>query len=236
MFKIIPAIDIYDGQAVRLIKGDYEQRTVYSSQPEKYAAEWSAFGRIHLVDLNGAREGKPANIETIKKIRAATDAIIELGGGLRSNKDIKLALDLGIDKVILGSIALKDRDLTAILADKYGDKIIVGIDARHGKVAAEGWLETSEIDALTLLKEIEKIGVQEVIFTDISKDGMLQGPNFSIYEEIVPQTKIKIIASGGISSLEDIKKLKQINGLYGTIVGKALYENKISREELLNIA
>lgn len=236
MFKIIPAIDIYNGQVVRLKKGDYEQQTIYSSQPEKYALEWSAFGRLHLVDLNGAREGKPANIETIKKIRAATSAVIELGGGLRSDKDIQLALDLGIDKIILGSIALKDRELTAILADKYGDKIIIGIDARDGKVAAEGWLETSKIEALTLLKEMEKIGIQEVIYTDISKDGMLQGPNFKVYQELVPQTKVKIIASGGISSLADIQKLQAIPGLYGTIVGKALYEKKISREELLTLA
>ncbi len=155
---------------------------------------------------------------------------------MRSDKDIQLALDLGIDKIILGSIALKDRELTAILADKYGDKIIIGIDARDGKVAAEGWLETSKIEALTLLKEMEKIGIQEVIYTDISKDGMLQGPNFKVYQELVPQTKVKIIASGGISSLADIQKLQAIPGLYGTIVGKALYEKKISREELLTLA
>lgn len=236
MFKIIPAIDILKGQVVRLLKGDYAKATIYSSQPEVFAKKLAVLGNLHLVDLDGAKAGKPVNLDAIKKIRAAADCPIEVGGGIRTMADAEKIFALGVDKIILGSIALKDKNLTAQLVAKYGSKIIIGVDTKNGRVAAEGWIETSKTTALALIKAMEQLGVKNIIYTDIARDGTLTGPNLEAYQELVKTTKINIIASGGIANIEDIKGLQKIKNLGGVIIGKAIYEEKISIEELLEIA
>ncbi|MDC0977778.1 1-(5-phosphoribosyl)-5-[(5-phosphoribosylamino)methylideneamino]imidazole-4-carboxamide isomerase [bacterium] len=236
MFKIIPAIDLLDNKVVRLKRGDYTQVTIYSEYPEEFARKWSVFNRIHLVDLDGAKEGQPINLDAIKKIRSTVDCELELGGGLRTEADVQKIFDLGINYAILGSVALKDKELTKKLVDQYGEKIIIGVDAKDGMISTEGWLDDSTTTVFELVKEMENIGVDSIIYTDINRDGMLTGPNTEAYQELVAKTKVKIIASGGISNIEDIKNLKKITGLGGVIVGKALYENKILKEELLSIA
>jgi len=236
MFELIPAIDLLDGKAVRLTKGDYNQVKIYSDHPEEIAKQFANLGvkRIHLVDLDGARAGQPVNLATIKKIRQSVDCRLELGGGLRTRENILEIFNLGINYAIIGSIALKNKALTQELVTEFKDKIIVGIDAKNGLVATEGWLENSSQKAEDLLREMEKIGVSSVIYTDISRDGTLTGPNFTDYEKLATLTKVKIIASGGISGKNDILKLGQINGLAGTIIGKAIYEQKLDLKELLN--
>jgi phosphoribosylformimino-5-aminoimidazole carboxamide ribotide isomerase len=236
MFEPIPAIDILNGQAVRLTKGDYGQVTVYGD-PVAFAKKWAAAGAttIHLVDLDGAKAGQPVNTATIKAIRQAVSCELELGGGLRTLEAVTETLALGINRVILGSIALKDRPLTEFLVKEFGgEKIVIGIDAKDGFVAAEGWIETSTVRVETLLEIMAAIGVTTVVYTDISRDGMLQGPNLRAYQTIVGKTTISIIASGGISKLADVKDLAKIKGLSGVIVGKALYENRINIEELFS--
>lgn len=236
MFEAIPAIDILNAQAVRLTKGDYEQVTVYHDYPEEMARAFELAGAptIHLVDLDGARLGRPVNLHVIEKIRLAVRCRLELGGGLRTAEDVARVLDLGIERVILGSVALKNRRLTEELVKKYGRRIVIGIDARNGFVATEGWLESSSVTVEALVKEMENIGVQTIIYTDISRDGMLSGPNLEAYKAIVTKTKMEIIASGGISGLKDVQALKTIPGLAGVVVGKAIYEKKVTLEELFS--
>lgn len=236
MFKIIPAIDILNGQAVRLTKGDYAQVKVYSNNPAEFAKKFEPFGFIHLVDLEGAKAGRPINLETLKKIRTAVNCKLEVGGGVRTKEDAKTLLDLGIDRIILGSIALKNKKLTEELVNLYGNKIAIGIDTKNGRVAAEGWLETSQTTGLALIKEMEKIGVKTVICTDITRDGTLTGPHIELYKELTEQTKINIVASGGIGNIDDVKALKKIKKLGGIIIGKAIYEERVSIEELLELA
>jgi phosphoribosylformimino-5-aminoimidazole carboxamide ribotide isomerase len=236
MFKIIPAIDIINSQAVRLTKGDYAQIKVYSDDPAKFAKKFEPFGFIHLVDLDGAKAGRPINLETLKKIRAAVDCKLEVGGGIRTKTDAKTVLNLGIDQIILGSIALKNKKLTEELVSAYGSKIVIGVDTKNGRVAAEGWLETSQTTGLALIKEMEKIGIKTVICTDIARDGTLTGPNIELYQELTEQTKINIVASGGIGNIDDVKALKKIKKLGGIVIGKAIYEERVSIEELLELA
>lgn len=226
--KIIPAIDILGGQVVRLTKGDYAQSKVYDIDPAVAARRWQDAGArlIHLVDLDGAKAGRPVNLDALAKIRAAVDCELELGGGLRTAEDVEKIFALGINYAILGSIALKNKALTQTLVEKYTDKIIIGIDARHGKVATEGWLENSDTDALDLIKEMEKIGVRKIIYTEISRDGTLSGIDQGLYKKLTAYTKIKIVASGGAASQEDVQKLAELP-LDGVIIGKALYEGKI---------
>lgn len=236
MFKIIPAIDIINGQAVRLTKGDYTQVKIYSDDPTQFAKKLEPFGFIHLVDLDGAKAGRPINLETLKKIRAAVDCKLEVGGGIRTKADAKTILELGIDQIILGSIALKDKKLTEELVSDHGEKIVVGVDTKNGRVAAEGWLETSQTTGLALIKEMEKIGIKTVICTDIARDGTLTGPNMELYKELTEHTKTNIIASGGIGNIDDVKALKKIKRLGGIVIGKAIYEGRVSIEELLELA
>ncbi|MDR1323153.1 MAG: 1-(5-phosphoribosyl)-5-[(5-phosphoribosylamino)methylideneamino]imidazole-4-carboxamide isomerase [Candidatus Margulisbacteria bacterium] len=233
MFKPIPAIDILGGQVVRLTEGDYARSKVYDADPAAVARQWQAAGArlLHLVDLDGARAGRPVNLESLTKIRAAVSCELELGGGLRTEADVAKIFSLGIDYAILGSIALKDKALTQKLVEKYADKIIIGIDARRGKVAAEGWLENSDTDALELLKEMEKLGVRKIIYTEITRDGTLSGADIALYKKLAAYTKIEIIASGGVASNADVRQLAALP-LGGVIIGKALYENKIDLKEL----
>lgn len=232
--KIFPAIDIKDNKCVRLTQGDFNKSKIYGDDPYEVALTWEKEGAefIHLVDLNGASDDEFTNKDIIKKIIKKIEIPIQVGGGIRSKERIRELLEIGVNRVILGTVAIEQKDLVKELINKYGEKISVSIDAKNGKVATRGWKFISEVDSISLCKELEKMGVQNIIYTDISRDGMLTGPNFDIYKEILKNTKVNLIASGGISSLEDIKILKEI-GVYGAIIGKALYERKVDLKEVI---
>ena len=231
---IYPAIDIFNGDGVRLKKGKFSEVKVYG-KPLELAKRWEEAGSkyLHVVDLNGARQVSN-NIDFVKEIIKNTDLEIQFGGGIRSVEYAKRLLDLGIKRIILGTVAIKNIGMLKELINLYPDRIIVGIDAKDGKVAVEGWEEVSEIDSIDLFKKLEDIGVQYVVYTDIARDGMLTGPNFTVYEKLISESDINIIASGGITTPDDLIKLKEI-GVYGSIVGKALYESKIDLKEVLNV-
>ena len=230
--EIFPAIDLKDGKAVRLTKGLMESAKVYSDEPWEMAKRFEEMGSkwLHIVDLNGAFAGEPKNIEQIEKIRKKTNLKIQLGGGIRDEDTIKKYLDLGINRLILGSIAAREPQKVINLADKY--PIAVGIDAKNGFVAVNGWGENSSIKASELAKIYENSKIECIIATDISKDGTLSGLNIDFILEIQNASKKRVIASGGVASVEDIKKVKQ-NGIYGVIIGKAFYEGKIDLEKVL---
>lgn len=231
--KLYPAIDLKDGNCVRLLQGDYNEVTVYGSNPAEMAAKWESLGGdyLHIVDLDGAKEGKGINDEAIKAIVKAIHIPIELGGGIRTLEDIKAKLAMGVDRVILGSAAIKNKSLVKEAIETFGaEKIVVGVDAKNGMAAIEGWLEVTNITALDFCKELEMIGVKTVIYTDIAKDGMMQGPNIEETAKLVEATNLNIIASGGVSSISDLQKLEQIN-VYGAIIGKALYIGAVQLEE-----
>ncbi len=235
MFEVIPAIDILNGKCVRLKQGRYDAETVYSKDPLEIAKKWESQGgkRLHVVDLDGARTGIPKNIEIIKNIAKEVNIPVQTGGGIRNFDLIKELIDFGVDRVILGTTAVKNPNLLARVCEKFGDQIAVAIDAKDGQVATEGWTKVSKKDTLTLAKEAIGFGVKRFIYTDISRDGMLTGPNFEGIKKFVSQIKAPVIASGGISSKEDIEKLKE-TGVEGCIVGKALYEGKITLEEIFS--
>ena len=233
--NILPAIDIRDGQAVRLFKGDFKQQTVVNpdvlGQARIFADAGIAF--IDVVDLDGALDGKATNRDLIAALKVATGLGVEVGGGIRTLEQIQDYLNVGIDRVIIGSMAVKNPSFVQEAIDRFGaEKIVVGIDAKDGYVATEGWLETSNVDFFSLAKEMEKMGVQLFIYTDVDRDGTLTGPNFAHYEQLVAElTTAKVIASGGIAQLSDLTRLAEI-GVAGTIVGKAYYNGNISLEEL----
>ena len=233
--NILPAIDIRDGQAVRLFKGDFNQQTVVNpdvlGQARIFADAGIAF--IHVVDLDGALDGKATNRDLIAALKVATGLGVEVGGGIRTLEQIQDYLNVGIDRVIIGSMAVKKPSFVQEAIDRFGaEKIVVGIDAKDGYVATEGWLETSNVDFISLAKEMEKMGVQLFVYTDVDRDGTLTGPNFAHYEQLVAElTTAKVIASGGIAQLSDLTRLAEI-GVAGTIVGKAYYNGNISLEEL----
>lgn len=233
---IFPAIDIKDNKCVRLLQGDFNKVNVYGDDPSKMAKKWEEKGAeyIHIVSLNGARGEGNINDESIKKILQSVNIPIQIGGGVRDEKRIEDLLDMGVNRVIIGSMAVKNKELLKDLVKKYKEKIVVSIDAKNGKVAIEGWEEVSVFDSIELCKELEEIGVKTIVYTDISKDGMMIGPNFNIYEKLSKETSLDIIASGGVTTLEDVKKLNLIN-LYGAIIGKSLYENKIELKEALSL-
>lgn len=230
---IFPAIDLKDGRAVRLSKGDFNKVDIFSEKPwevakefEKKGAEW-----VHLVDLDGAKYGENKNLNVIKKIREAVKVKLQLGGGIRTLETAEMLLDLGIDRIILGTAAVENPELLKKLVEKYGEKIAVSVDEKNGKAATKGWLEESSIDAFELCKLLKEIGVKTIIYTDISKDGMMAGPNFSAYEKI-DRLGVNVIASGGVSTPKDVDTLRK-SGVYGAIIGKALYLGKIILEEVL---
>lgn len=231
--KLYPAIDLKDGNCVRLIQGDYDQVTVYGNSPGEMAKKWESLGGdyLHIVDLDGAKEGKGMNDKAVKEIVASVTIPIELGGGIRTIEDIKAKLDSGVNRVILGSAAIKNPALVKEAVETFGgDKIVVGVDAKGGKVAIEGWLEVTDTTALSFCKELEAIGVKTVIYTDIAKDGMMQGPNVEETAKLVQATNLDIVASGGVSSIEDLEKLAEA-GVHGAIIGKAIYIGAIDLEE-----
>ena len=233
--QILPAIDIKEGQAVRLFKGDFNQKTVVNpdviGQSKIFAQAGIDF--IHVVDLDGALDGRATNRDLIAKLKKESGLGVEVGGGIRTLEQIEDYLAVGIDRVIIGSMAVKNPDFVKAALEKFGsDKIVVGIDAKNGMVATEGWLETSNVDYISLAKAMEKIGVTLFVYTDIDRDGTLTGPNFEHYDRLVAElTTAKVIASGGIAEQSDLVKLQQI-GVAGTIVGKAYYNGNISLEEL----
>jgi phosphoribosylformimino-5-aminoimidazole carboxamide ribotide isomerase len=225
---ILPAIDIKDGQCVRLYQGDYAQVTTYEVDPEKIAQRWQLAGAswLHIVDLDGAAAGHPVNVESIKRIRASTTLPIELGGGMRTLVDIGHMLDLGIDRVVLGTVALTDRTLLIEALARWGERIVVGLDARIGSIAISGWRETSQMHATSLASELCADGVQRFIYTDIARDGTLKGPNIEELKEIQRMISCSLIASGGVSSMVDLHSLAGLD-IEGVIVGKALYTGDI---------
>lgn len=225
---ILPAIDIKDGQCVRLYQGDYTQLTTFNVDPAKVAQRWQRLGAswLHIVDLDGAAEGLPVNIESIKSIRASTTLKIELGGGMRTLEDIAHMLALGIDRVILGTVALTDRSLLKEALTRWDELIAVGLDARNGSVAISGWRETSQVRATSLASELCADGVQRFIYTDIARDGALKGPNIEELKAVQREISCSLIASGGVSSMQDLRSLATL-GIEGAIVGKALYTGNI---------
>ena len=226
--RLFPAIDLYNGCAVRLLHGDYDKMTVYSNQPLCIALDFASCGAdaVHIVDLQGARDGTTPNFETVIKIKKESGLFCEVSGGVRSMEVIEKYLDAGLDRVILGTSALKDTALLLKALDKYGDKIAVGADIKDGKIAVKGWLESSDTDVYTFCDTMQSYGVKTLICTDISTDGALQGTNRALYQELTAKYGMDITASGGVSSLEDIKELKAC-GCYGAIIGRAYYEKKI---------
>lgn len=235
MINIIPAIDIIDGKCVRLTQGDYAQKKIYNSNPLEVAKEFEDAGikRLHLVDLDGAREKKIINHKVLENIGTKTSLLIDFGGGLQSGEDLKIAFESGANQITGGSIAIKNRELFLSWIEKFGsEKIILGADAKNEKIAVSGWQEATEVSIFDHIADFVKVGIKYTISTDVAKDGLLQGPNLDLYKRMAADfSGLNIIASGGISNMDDIKKLDELN-LYGVIVGKAIYEGKISLKEI----
>ena len=230
---IFPAIDIFDKKAVRLYKGDYNQMPVYGN-PVDIAKDYKKKGatHIHIVDLEGAKSGETPNFETVIAIKETSGLFCEIGGGIRSMAVIERYTESGIDRVILGTAALCDEDLLINAVNKYKEKIAVGVDIRDGYVAIKGWTQKSETDAFSFCEKLQKIGVKTIICTDISKDGAMQGANHDLYRQLSEKFDMNIVASGGVSSYEDVEKLKS-QGIYGAIIGKAYYTGAIDLEKIL---
>lgn len=235
--RLIPAIDIIDGKCVRLSKGDYDTKKIYNENPLEVAKSFEAHGitNLHLVDLDGAKSSQIVNYKVLEQIASKTSLNIDFGGGLKSDADLKIAFECGAKQITGGSIAIKNPDVFKNWMQQYGaDKIILGADANNEKVTISGWLEESTSDLIPFIQNYQEEGIQYVICTDISKDGMLQGPSFELYRKILEQTpNIKLIASGGISTFDELPKLAEL-GCEGTIIGKAIYENRISLKQLEN--
>ena len=233
---ILPAIDLYDGKAVRLYKGDYTNMTVYSDDPLSVARDFEAAGAeyIHMVDLEGAKDGTCPNFDIVASVAANTSLKVEIGGGIRSEETIRRYIDAGVHRVILGTAAITDWDFFSAMVAKYGEKIAAGADCRDGYVAIKGWLETSAVTCHAFCEKLDSIGVKTLICTDISKDGAMQGTNRELYADLAARFKMNIIASGGVSSLDDIRSLHAM-GLHGAIVGKAYYIGAIDLKEAIEV-
>ncbi len=233
--RIIPAIDIIEGKCVRLSKGDYDTKKIYNENPLEVAKSFEAHGieYLHLVDLDGAKSGQIVNYKVLEQIASKTNLKIDFGGGLKSDSDLKIAFESGANQITGGSIAIKQPEVFKSWMQQYGtDKIILGADAMNEKVAISGWLEESKEEVIPFIQSYQQEGIQYVICTDISKDGMLEGPSFELYQRILEQTKdLKLIASGGISTFDELPKLAEL-GCEGTIIGKAIYEGRISLKQL----
>ena len=234
---IFPAIDLYEGKAVRLYKGDYAQMTVYSDDPLEVARDFAAKGatHIHLVDLEGAKSGTTPNYDTVCRIRQQTDLFCEVGGGVRSMEVIERYRAAGVDRVILGTAAVTSPGFVQTAVSRYGDAIAVGVDIKDGFVAVKGWTEKSVLDAVSFCDTMEKLGVSTLIVTDISRDGAMQGANAALYEQLSRQFSLQIIASGGVSSIEDVERLTAM-GLYGAIIGKAYYTGAVDLRQAIEVA
>lgn len=233
---LFPAIDIRGGKCVRLIQGDYKQEVIYHDSPSKMAKEWEMQGAayIHVVDLDGARSGDSLNRKAIEEIAGLVEIPVQVGGGVRDMKTVEAHIKNGVSRVIIGTAAIENPQFVEDAVTKYGAKIAVSIDARNGFIATNGWTETSDVKAVDLLSRLAAIGIETVVYTDILKDGMLQGPNFEELLRMNDSSGIDIIASGGVSTESDVELLNQM-GLYGAIIGKALYEGKVSLGQLLEV-
>ena len=234
---VIPAIDLKEGKCVRLLQGRAEDATVYSDNPAETAKRWEAEGAelLHIVDLDGAFTGGMKNISAIEAIRKAIRIPIEVGGGIRDMDKIEKLLSLGVNRIILGTVAVEKPELVKEACKKYPDKILIGIDAKNGFVATKGWVEVTQIKAKELALKMQGYGTAGIIYTDISKDGMLTGPNMEATREMAESLNIPVIASGGISSIDDIKRLSEIKGLWGAITGKAIYSGALDLKEAIKL-
>ncbi len=234
---ILPAIDLYDKKAVRLYKGDYEQMTVYSNNPIEIARKFQECGAtfIHMVDLEGAKNGTTPNIDEVRKVVEYTDLKVEIGGGIRDEETVQKYIDLGVERVILGTAAVTDDAFLQKMVSKYKDAIAVGVDLKDGYVAIKGWTEKSALTADEFFSHLSDIGVKTVICTDISKDGAMQGTNRELYKELSEKYTMDIVASGGVSGIDDIKALREMN-LYGAILGKAYYIGAVDLKEAVEVA
>lgn len=234
----IPAIDIRGGKVVRLSQGKFSAETVYSDSPVEMAKKWEAAGAemIHVVDLDGAAEGRPANLDLVRMITKAVKSKIELGGGIRDEASIQQAIDAGVSKVVIGTRALDQKFLESVVM-KFGASIVVGIDACEGFVCTKGWVVTTKANALDLARQVESAGVKTINYTDISKDGMLAGPNIDSVVELLGATRVDVVLAGGVSSINDIRRLKTLpgRGLKGVIIGKALYESRVDLKEAIEV-
>ncbi len=235
--NIFPAIDLFEGKAVRLFKGDYNEMTVYSETPEKVALYFKDCGAeyIHLVDLEGAKSGETPNFETVKKIIEVSGLKAEIGGGIRSEEVIEKYINAGAYRVILGTVAATDPEFLERVAEKYGEKIAVGCDLKDGRVATKGWLETTEETGEEFFARVEKLGIKTVICTDISRDGAMKGTNLELYKELSEKFDIDIIASGGVTDMNDVEALAKMN-IYGAILGKAIYTGNIDLKTAIGAA
>ena len=234
---IFPAIDLYEGKAVRLLRGEYDKMTVYSENPIEIAYEFEALGasHIHMVDLEGARDGGTPNLKIVKEVAEKTGLFVEIGGGIRSMEVIDAYIGAGIDRVILGTAAVQDKAFVKAAVDKYGEKIAVGADIKDGYVAIKGWTEKSQYNCFEFCEEMQSLGVKTLICTDVSKDGAMQGTNRELYKELSEKFDMQIVASGGVSTIEDVKALAEMK-LYGAIIGKAYYTKAISLDEAIEVA
>ena len=234
---IFPAIDLYDKKAVRLYKGDYAQMTVYSENPIEIARDFEAAGakHIHMVDLEGARDGSTPNLEIVADVARNTSLFVEIGGGIRNMETVEKYLQAGVSRVILGTAAVNDEAFLRAAVQKHGDKIAVGADVKDGYIAIKGWLEKSNLALEDFLAKMQEIGVKHIICTDISKDGAMQGTNLALYRQLSEKFKLDITASGGVSSMEDNRQLRKMD-IYGAIIGKAYYTGAIDLAEALEVA
>ena len=235
--RIIPAIDIIDGKCVRLSQGDYDTKKIYNENPLEVAKEFEYHGieYLHLVDLDGAKSKQIVNYKTLESIATKTNLKVDFGGGIKADDDIRIAFECGANQITGGSIAVQNPTLFQEWISQFGsDKIILGADAKDRKIATHGWLETSELDVIDFIKEYKAKGIDYVICTDIAKDGMLQGTSNELYTEILAAADVKLIASGGVSSIDDLIKVKEL-GCEGAILGKAIYEERISLRDLRNL-
>lgn len=235
--QILPAIDLQNGQVVRLYQGDYNQKTVYSADPCAVAREFAAAGasQLHVVDLDGAKDGSLANLETVAALAAQGGLAIEVGGGIRTEQRIQKYLSLGAARVILGTVAVQDFAFTQKMAEKYGEKIAVGVDAKDGRVATHGWLEVSQLDGIDFCEKLAAAGVKTVIYTDIARDGAERGSNLGVYRRLTRIPGLRVIASGGVSGLAEIRQLAAM-GAWGAILGKALYTGRLKLGEAIAAA
>ena len=235
--KILPAIDIYDSKAVRLFQGNYSDMTIYNEDPVNVAKDFEVSGAewIHIVDLEGAKIGEAINFDIITKIKNSCRLSCEVGGGIRNFETVERYINSGIDRIILGTAAVTDKNFLIECVKNFGDKIAVGVDIKNGNVAIKGWIEDSKIEAVNFCEQIQNLGVKFIICTDISKDGAMKGTNLLLYKTLKSKLNLNIIASGGVSSIEDVKALAKLN-LYGAIIGKAYYTGAINIKEAIEVA
>ncbi|MBQ1229723.1 MAG: 1-(5-phosphoribosyl)-5-[Clostridia bacterium] len=234
---LFPAIDLYEGKAVRLLKGDYANMTVYSDRPLEIARDFEAAGAkyIHMVDLEGARDGSTPNLLTVAEVAEKTDLFVEIGGGIRNMETVERYFSVGVDRVILGTAAVTDERFLKEALDRYGERIAVGVDIKDGAVAIRGWTESSGVDAFAFCEKMQKMGVRTLICTDISKDGAMMGTNRELYRMLSERFSLQIVASGGVSDIDDVTALSDL-GLYGAIIGKAYYTGAIDLRQAIEVA